>query len=57
MKQHLQMESKSKVKWYQFKIPITDYQKVVGPIKDFKSIRFMRMYHEEFLKACYYAFC
>ncbi|TAL58764.1 MAG: cell surface protein SprA, partial [Bacteroidetes bacterium] len=36
--------TKSKVKWYQFKIPITDYQKVVGPIKDFKSIRFMRMF-------------
>ncbi|MCX6256148.1 MAG: cell surface protein SprA [Bacteroidia bacterium] len=36
--------TKSKVKWYQFKVPITDYQKVVGPIKDFKSIRFMRMF-------------
>ena len=35
---------KSKVKWYQFKVPITDYQNVVGPIKDFKSIRFMRMF-------------
>jgi cell surface protein SprA len=41
---------KSKVKWYQFKIPITDYQKVVGPIKDFKSIRFMRMYLKNFSK-------
>jgi cell surface protein SprA len=39
---------KSKVKWYQFKIPITDYQKVVGPIKDFKSIRFMRMFMKNF---------
>ncbi len=39
---------KSKVKWYQFKIPITDYQKVVGPIKDFKSIRFMRMFLKNF---------
>ncbi|MDP3002753.1 MAG: cell surface protein SprA [Bacteroidales bacterium] len=38
----------SKVKWYQFKIPITDYQKVVGPIKDFKSIRFMRMFFRDF---------
>ena len=36
--------TKSKVKWYQFKVPISDYQKVVGPIKDFKSIRFMRMF-------------
>jgi cell surface protein SprA len=40
--------SKSKVKWYQFKIPITDYQKVIGPIKDFKSIRFMRMFLKGF---------
>ncbi|MCX6325468.1 MAG: cell surface protein SprA [Bacteroidia bacterium] len=38
----------SKVKWYQFKIPITDYQKVVGPIKDFKSIRFMRLFLRDF---------
>jgi cell surface protein SprA len=41
---------KSKVKWYQFKIPITDYQKVIGPIRDFKSIRFMRMYLRSFNK-------
>jgi len=39
---------KSKVKWYQFKIPITEYEKVVGPIKDFKSIRFMRMFLKNF---------
>ena len=38
----------SSVKWYQFKIPITDYQKVIGPIKDFKSIRFMRMFLKGF---------
>lgn len=38
----------SKVKWYQFKIPITDYEKVVGSIQDFKSIRFMRMYLRNF---------
>jgi len=40
--------AKSKVKWYQFKIPITDYQKVVGPIKDFKSIRFIRIFLRDF---------
>ena len=38
----------SKVKWYQFKIPITDYQKTVGSISDFKSIRFMRMFMRDF---------
>ena len=40
--------NKSKVKWYQFKIPITDYERVIGPIKDFKSIRFLRMYMKNF---------
>jgi len=40
--------TKSKVKWYQFKVPITDYERVVGAIKDFKSIRFMRMYLRNF---------
>jgi cell surface protein SprA len=39
---------KSKVRWYQFKVPITDYEKVVGPIKDFKSIRFMRVFLRNF---------
>jgi cell surface protein SprA len=32
------------VKWYQFKVPISEFEKVVGPIEDFKSIRFMRMF-------------
>jgi cell surface protein SprA len=40
--------TKSKVKWYQFKIPITDYERVIGPIKDFKSIRFMRIFLRNF---------
>lgn len=30
--------------WYQFKIPIRDYQQKVGNISDFRSIRFMRMF-------------
>lgn len=40
--------AKSRVKWYQFKIPITDYQKVVGTIRDFKSVRFMRVFMTNF---------
>ncbi len=32
------------VKWYQFRIPVEDYESAVGNIEDFKSIRFMRMY-------------
>ena len=30
--------------WYQFKIPVRDYNKAVGGISDFRSIRFMRMF-------------
>ncbi len=37
------------VNWYQFKIPVKDYQKAVGSISDFKSIRFMRMYLTNFV--------
>ena len=32
------------VTWYQFKIPISDYQTKVGSIQGFKTIRFMRMF-------------
>src|SRR6202012_681345 len=30
--------------WYQFRIPINNYQQAVGGIQDFKSVRFMRMF-------------
>ncbi|RPD38878.1 cell surface protein SprA [Chitinophaga barathri] len=30
--------------WYQFKVPVTQYDRKVGNIPDFKSIRFMRMF-------------
>ncbi|WP_245820207.1 T9SS outer membrane translocon Sov/SprA [Mariniphaga anaerophila] len=32
------------VKWYQFKIPVRNPDDVFGNIRDFKSIRFLRMY-------------
>lgn len=32
------------VTWYQFKIPISSPEKVIGPISDFRSIRFIRMF-------------
>lgn len=35
---------KSSVTWYQFKIPISEYDKRIGSIKDFRSIRFCRMF-------------
>lgn len=38
------------IKWYQFKIPVDQYLRRVGPIADFKSIRFIRMYFKGFNK-------
>lgn len=35
---------KINVRWLQFRIPVTDPEKIVGSIQDFKSIRFMRMF-------------
>ncbi len=32
------------VRWYQFRIPLAEYQTKVGTINDFTSIRFMRMF-------------
>lgn len=40
--------SSEEVNWYQFKIPVKDYEKAVGAIKNFKSIRFMRMFLTDF---------
>lgn len=34
----------TEVNWYQFKIPIRQYQKRYGNIRNFKSIRFMRLF-------------
>ncbi|MBL7719992.1 MAG: cell surface protein SprA [Flavipsychrobacter sp.] len=34
--------------WYQFKIPIGEYQERVGGIGDFRSIRFVRMFLSDF---------
>ncbi|MBR4829608.1 MAG: hypothetical protein IKZ92_07400, partial [Muribaculaceae bacterium] len=30
--------------WFQFTIPLADYQKTVGSIQDFSNIRFMRIF-------------
>jgi cell surface protein SprA len=37
-----------KTKWYQFRIPIKDPDKVVGAIQGFNSIRFMRVFMRDF---------
>ena len=38
------------VNWYKFRIPIDEYEKAVGTIRDFTSIRFVRMYMTQFRK-------
>ena len=38
------------VTWYQFRIPLSDYEQRVGGISDFTSIRFMRMFLAGFKK-------
>ncbi len=37
-----------KIKWIQIKVPIRQYNKSIGSISDFKSIRFMRMFMKGF---------
>jgi len=44
------------VSWYQFKIPIRDYQEKVGSIRNFKSIRFVRMFMTGFEKETHLRF-
>ena len=38
------------VRWYQYRIPLTEYHDKVGSINDFTSIRFMRMFLTGFEK-------
>ena len=38
------------VTWYQFRIPLSEYESKVGSINDFTSIRFMRMFMTGFKK-------
>ena len=42
--------AKEPVKWYQFRIPLSQYDERVGGISDFTSIRFMRMFLTQFSK-------
>ncbi len=46
-KQEVKVGTKTEV-WYQFRVPIRDYQKKVNNIQDFRSIRFMRMFLKDF---------
>lgn len=38
----------SRVKWYQFRIPLSEYTSAIGGISDRRSMRFMRMYLSDF---------
>ena len=42
--QQLRNGNTEQVTWYQFRIPLSEYEKAVGGISDFTSIRFMRMF-------------
>ncbi|RMG80187.1 MAG: cell surface protein SprA, partial [Bacteroidetes bacterium] len=44
------------VRWYQFRIPIESYEKAVGGISDFRSIRFMRMFLRGFKQPVFLRF-
>lgn len=43
-------------RWIQFKVPIRSYDKKIGSIPDFKSIRFMRMFVKGFVKPTVFRF-
>ncbi len=44
----VELGDESGVKWYQFRIPVGEFNDKFGNIQDFRSIRFMRMYASEF---------
>ena len=44
------------VTWYQFKIPVKNYDKAVGSINDFSTIRFVRMFMTGFKSATHLRF-
>ena len=44
------------VEWYQFKIPLADFEKAVGAISGFTTIRFVRMFMTGFKKPTHLRF-
>jgi len=48
VKPYLKNGKEETVTWYQFKIPLREYKEKNGSIRDFKSIRFMRMFLTNF---------
>lgn len=50
VKPNLPNGKEEQVTWYLFKVPVKKYNRRVGAISDFKTIRFMRMYMTNFNK-------
>ena len=48
--------SDQEVEWYQFKIPLSEYERIVGSIADFSTIRFVRMFMTGFRKPTHLRF-
>ncbi|MDR0733178.1 MAG: cell surface protein SprA [Dysgonamonadaceae bacterium] len=48
VKPHLKNGKNETVNWYQFKIPVSEYEQKMGNIADFKTIRFIRMFLTNF---------
>ena len=38
------------LRWYKFRVPVDNYERAIGGIRDFSSIRFMRLYMTGFTK-------
>lgn len=48
--------SDQEVEWYQFKIPLSEYERIVGSISDFSTIRFARIFLTGFKKPTHLRF-
>ena len=44
------------INWYQFRIPLTAYSNAIGGISDFRSIRFTRLYLQDFTQTTVFRF-
>ena len=53
---HTRNGKELKVTWYQFSVPLRDYEKKVGSINDFSTIRFMRMFMTGFKETTHLRF-
>lgn len=47
---------KGRAVWYQFKIPVSEFESKIGSINDFKTIRFIRMFMTGFKKPTHLRF-